>query len=431
MRGRRMLTGTGRRRDMMRPACGGIRRAPGDNPMTDLTAAPGDLDFSPLHAALQREVDGQILAGVSHAVLRGRELIDVACVGWADRERQIPLRTDHLFRIFSNTKLVTSCAAMLLFEEGRFALDDAVEQWIPQLAHRRVLRPGAASLDDTEPARGPITVRQLLTHSAGLSYGLLDPGTLLFRGYTERKVLHPGRTLAEMMDALADLPLAFHPGTGWEYSVGIDVIGRLVEVLSGQTLDVFMRERIFDPLGMADTGFVVPPAQQHRLAMQYIGADLADPTKPGLTPHENFPFAGANLKPVPKLNAGGGLVSSLGDQLALLRSLLPGGPTLLKPETLALMMRNHLPEGQFLRFAQSGTVLGKGHGLGGAVTLTPAPFDPASSAEEFQWGGLAGTHWWISPRTQLAGVLMTQRHMGFWNPYAFEIKRQAYRAAGH
>jgi CubicO group peptidase (beta-lactamase class C family) len=398
--------------------------------MTDLTITPTNFHFAPLHAAMQRLVDRELLAGVSHALLRGRDLVDLACVGWADREQKIALRADHLFRIFSNTKLVTSCAALLLFEEGRFALDDPIETWIPQLARRQVLKAGATSLADTEPARGPITIRHLMSHSSGLSYGLLDPGSLLFTAYTEREVLHPGHTLARMMDALADLPLAFHPGTGWQYSVATDVIGRLIEVLSGQRLDEFLRARILGPLGMVDTGFVVPPDQQHRLAAYYEVADLADPTKPGLQRQDAYPFPGAYLRAVPRLNAGGGLVSTVHDMLALLRSLLPGGPTLLKPETLALMMRNQLPDGQFINFSRTGVVPGKGYGLAGAVTLAPAPFDPAGATGEIQWGGLAGTHWWISPRANLAAVVMTQRQMGFWNPWFFELKQLACRAAG-
>lgn len=385
-------------------------------------------DFTALHEAMRRQVDGEILPGVSHAVLRGREVIDQACVGYADRENQIALRPDHIFRIFSNTKLVTSCAVLLLVEDGHFQLDDPVERWIPQLGSLPVLKPGATSLDDTEPARGPITIRHLLSHQSGLSYGLLDPGSLMFAAYTERKVLHPGRTLSQMMDTLATLPLLYHPGTGWEYSVATDVLGHLVEVVSGQTLDAFFQARIFGPLGMVDTGFVVPPEQQPRLAKIYAGADPLDPTKPGLIPSDTFPYRGANLSPALKLSGGGGLVSTLPDTIALLRSLLPGGPTLLKPETLALMMSNQLPPDQFIRFARLGTLRGKGHGLGGSVTLSPSSIDPPASTDEFQWGGLAGTHWWISPRANLAGVVMTQRQLGFWNPFFFEFKQHVYRA---
>jgi CubicO group peptidase (beta-lactamase class C family) len=210
-------------------------------------------DFRPAHAAMQRYVDGNLLSGFSSAVLVGRDLVDVKCIGWADKEAQIPLRVDHIFRVFSNTKLITSCAALLLFEEGRFQLDDPIEQFIPQLANRRVLRPDARSLDQTEPAVRPMTIRHLMSHSSGLSYGLFDPGTLIFNAYNERKVVNPATTLAEMMDVLADLPLVFHPGTSWEYSVAIDVLARLVEVISGQRFDAFIQSRILGPLGMVDT----------------------------------------------------------------------------------------------------------------------------------------------------------------------------------
>ena len=159
--------------------------------MEDLTVTAKGYDFTQAHAAMQRYVDGNILSGVSSAVLVGRELIDVSCVGWADKEAQTPLRADHIFRAFSNTKLVTSCAALLLFEEGKFKLDDPVEKYIRQFANRKVLRPGATSLDDTEPARSPITIRHLMSHSSGLSYGFFDPGSTIFKAYTERGVLTP------------------------------------------------------------------------------------------------------------------------------------------------------------------------------------------------------------------------------------------------
>lgn len=384
--------------------------------------------FAAVRAAMQRHIDNDILAGVSWAVLRGRELIDQQCLGWADKEQGVALRADHLHRAFSNTKLITSCAVLLLLEDGRIELDEPVERHLPQLAQRRVLRPGARTLADTEPARGPITIRHLLCHSSGLSYGLLDPGTLLYRGYRERKVLDPNLTLAQMMDRLHDLPLACHPGEGWEYSVATDVLSRLVEIISGQRFDTFLQDRIFDPLGMADTGFVVPPSEQHRLAAYYAGASVSDPLRPGLKRCDDSPYPQAYLTPVPSLSGGGGLVSSLPDMLALIRSLLPGGPTLLQPETLALMMRNHLAPGVSIRFPGVSDTQGKGYGLGGAVTLQPGAQDPPGSEGEFQWGGIAGTHWWISPRTGLAGVLMTQRQWGFWQPYSFEFKRLVHEA---
>ena len=396
--------------------------------MQDMTISASPHDFSELASAMRRYVDGEILAGVSWAVLQGRDLIDVGCVGWADRESQTALRTDHLFRVFSNTKLATTCAVMLLLEEGRLDLDEPIGLRIPQLANMQVLKPGATSLLQTEPARSPITIRHLLSHCAGLSYGFLDPGTTIFEAYNERKVMNHATTLADMMDVLADLPLTFHPGRSWEYSVASDVLARLVEIISGQRFDVFLQQRIFDPLGMQDTGFAVPPEQQHRLTAYYRGADRANPMQPGLVRLEGAPYPGAYLSLPARLSGGGGLVSSLPDMVALIRSLLPGGTSLLKPESIALMMRNQIADDGNIRFAHTGDMQGKGFGLGGALTLAPSSIDPPDSTGEFQWGGIAGTHWWISPRTNLAALVMTQRQMAFWHPFSFEFKQQVYRA---
>jgi CubicO group peptidase (beta-lactamase class C family) len=387
-------------------------------------------DFAAVRAAMQRYVDQEILAGVSWCVLRGREIADQQCVGLADREANIALRGDHIFRAFSNTKLVTTCALMLLVEEGRIGLDDSVEKFLPQLANRKVLKAGAASLSDVEPALSPITVRRLLSHTSGLSYGIFDPGTVLFKAYNEAGVLNPRTPLADFIDKLAELPLAYHPGASWEYSVATDVLGRVVEVVSGKTLDAFFKARIFDPLGMVDTGFFVPPAEQGRLVAYYRGADMLDPMKPGLSRIDDLPYPQAYRKPFARLSGGGGLVSTLPDMLALVRALLPGPDGLLKPETIRQMMTNQLPDGQTIRFATLGPIPGKAFGLGGAVTVAPTPFDPPNSTGEFQWGGLAGTHWWICPQANTAGVLMAQRELGFWNPFFFEFKRLAYEAAG-
>jgi CubicO group peptidase (beta-lactamase class C family) len=397
--------------------------------MEDLKVTAGGYDFKPARAAMQRYVDGNLLSGISWAVMVGRDLVDVNCVGFADKEAQTPLRPDHIFRVFSNTKLVTSCAALLLMEEGKFALDDAIEKYIPQLGNRKVLRPGATSLDDTDPAKSSITIRQLLSHSSGLSYGFFDPGTVIFKALNERGVHNPMTTLAQMVDVLADLPLIYQPGTSWEYSLAIDVVARLVEVISGQSFDAFIKARILDPLGMVDTGFVVPAKDQGRLVAYYAGADLMEPMKPGLTRTDNAPFPGAYLHPVARLNGGGGLVSTMPDMVALIRSLLPGGKTLLKPDTIAQMMTNQLPDGQWIRFAMMGEQPGKAHGLAGGLILKPGPFDHADAAGEFYWGGVAGTQWWISPKRNMAGVMMAQRQMAFVHPFSFEFKRLAYEAA--
>ena len=396
--------------------------------MEDLKVTANAYDFKPAHAAMQRYVDGNLLSGVSSAVLVGRDLVDVNCAGWADKEAQTPLRTDHIFRVFSNTKLITSCAALLLMEEGKFKLDDPIEKYIPQLANRKVLRPDAASLDETEPAKSSITIRQLLSHSSGLSYGFFDPGTVIFKALNERGVHDPRTTLADMVDVLAGLPLIYQPGTSWEYSLAIDVVARLVEVISGQPFDQFIQARILGPLGMVDTGFVVPEKDQGRLVAYYAGADMMDPMKPGLTRTDNAPFPGAYLHPIARLNGGGGLVSTLHDMVALIRSLLPGGPTLLKPETIAAMMTNQLPDGQWIRFAMMGEQPGKVHGLAGSIIQKPSPIDHPDAAGELYWGGVAGTQWWISPKRNMAGVMMAQRQMSFVHPFSFEFKRLAYDA---
>ncbi len=387
-------------------------------------------DFSAVRTTMQRYVDQDIIPGASWAVLRGGEVVDRQCVGFADREAGTALQPDHIFRAFSNTKIFVTCAIMLLVEEGRVGLDDAVAKFLPQLGQRKVLKAGATSLSEVEPAKSEITIRQLLTHTSGLSYGIFDPGSVLFKAYNEARVLNPLTPLTDMIDRLAELPLSYHPGEAWEYSVATDVLGRVVEVVSGQSLDAFLEARIFDRLGMTDTGFHVPEPQQGRLVALYNGADVLDPMKPGLTRADHLPYPQAYRRAFPRLSGGGGLVSTLPDMLALVRALLPGPDALLKPETLRLMMTNQLPAGRTIRFANLGPMPGKGFGLGGAVTFTPMPFDPPNSTGEFQWGGLAGTHWWICPEANTAGVLMAQRYMGFWNPFFFEFKRLAYQAVG-
>ncbi len=396
--------------------------------MEDLTVTAKGYDFKPAQAAMQRYVDNNLLSGISWAVMVGRELADVNCVGWADKEAQTPLRTDHIFRVFSNTKLVTSCAALLLVEDGKLGLDDPIEKFIPQLGDRKVLRSGATSLDDTEPAKSSITVRHLLSHSSGLSYGFFDPGTAIYQALNERGVHDPRTTLADMVDVLAGLPLIYQPGTSWEYSLATDVVARLVEVISGQSFDKFIQARVFDPLGMVDTGFVVPERDHGRLVAYYAGADLMEPMKPGLTRTDNAPFPGAYLRPIARLNGGGGLVSTMPDMVALIRSLLPGGRTLLRPETIAQMMTNQLPEGQWIRFALMGEQPGKVHGLAGGIIQAPSKFDHPDASDEFYWGGVAGTQWWISPKRNMAGVMMAQRQMSFVHPFSFEFKRLAYEA---
>ena len=387
-------------------------------------------EFEALHAAMRAQVVGQFLPGSSTALLRGREVVDRFCCGFADKEAGTPLREDHIHRIFSSTKLVTSCAVMLLLEEGRIALDDPIERYIPELGGLQVLRPGATRIDDTAPARSSMTIRHLMTHTSGLSYGIFDPGTVQFAAYNERNVSNRHQTLAEMMTVLGELPLSFHPGTQWEYSVASDVLGRLVEVVSGTSFGEFLKRRIFEPLGMVDTDFWVPEAKRDRLTTLYVGVNLMDPTQPGLRRADDKPYPGAYIRKMPRESGGGGLVSTLEDNVRLVQSLIPGGPTLLKPETTALMWSRQLPPGLCVQFPNVPRDPNRGFALGSALNTGPVMGSPDEAVGEVGWGGLAGTIWWINPRIGIAAVLLTQRWFGFGNPYAFEFKRQAYRALG-
>lgn len=384
--------------------------------------------FQPLHAALQSQVDRGFLAGVSTALLRGREVVDQFACGHADREASVPLREDHLFRVFSNTKLATSCAVLLLMEDGQLAMDDPVARHLPQFSHPQVLRPGATRIGDVEPARTPLTVRHLMTHTSGLSYGVFDPSAVLFDAYAQAGVHHPLLPQARFIDALAALPLNFHPGDRWEYSLATDVLGALVEAVSGQRLGDFFQQRIFGPLGMVDTAFTVPPDKRPRLAALYGGVGFMDPFKPGLQRMDDAPYPGAFLSPAIRESGGAGLVSTLGDQVRLIQALMPGGPTLLRPETIAAMCRNQVAPGQYVQFPNMPANPGRVFGLGSSVLAQPGRFDPPDSADEVSWGGLAGTVWWINPRHHIAGVLMTQRYHGFGNPYTFEFRHLAYQA---
>lgn len=386
-------------------------------------------DFTAVDAALERRIANEEYSGVSYAIVRGDEVIARNFIGWADREARQPIGEQHLFRIFSNTKLVTSCAALQLMEQGRFSPDDPIGQYIPALADLRVLRPGASALDDTEPAREPVRIRHLLTHTSGLSYWFLDPNHPLSKAYVERGIADPQLTLAQQMERLGTLPLLFQPGTQWNYSVSTDVVGALVEVLSGQTLDRYFERHIFEPLGMRDTFFVVPPEKADRLAKLYLG-DLVTPLKPGIKRADHLPWPDAYVKPVPRLNPGGGLVSSLDDYTTLLRALLAGGRGILKPGTMPLVFENQLPQDLWVGLPPVGPLEGRGHSYAASAGVFPSPQDPSRVAGEIQWGGLAGTQWWISPRDNLAAVFMTQRYFGSGLPAWPEFKLNVMAALG-
>lgn len=383
--------------------------------------------FEAAHAVLHAEVKLERLAGASCAVTVNGELVDEFVTGQADREAGTALRLDSIHRAFSNSKLATSVLTLLLHDEGHFGLDDPVAEWIPELGHLRVMRPGAAALDDTEALARPISIRDLLTHQAGFSHGVFDPGTPLHEAYLARGARSHETSLAALMPILGGLPLQFQPGAGWDYALGCDVLGRLAEVISGQSFGELLQQRLFGPLGMVDTGFVLRPEQAPRLAALYAG-DMANVLASGLRRLNDTPWPGAYLRPVPRQSGAGGLFSTQADMLALLKALLPGRGGLLKPATLAAMFSDQLPAERCVRFSMMGAIPTLGFGLAGAVTRSASALAPEAAVGELQWGGLAGTHWFIHPQRGVAGVVMAQRFMGFWNPFWFLWRRRVYEA---
>lgn len=404
-------------------------------------SAAQPLDLRGANAVLQQAVDGRLLPGVSAVVLRDGAVVDRFCTGWADIEAGVPLRPDQIYRAYSNTKLVVAVLVLRLVDQGLLALDAPMARWLPALEALRVLKPGARSLQDTEPMNRAITLRHLLSHQAGFSHGVFDPGSLLFEAYAQAGVRKAHTTLAELVQALAALPLNYQPGEGWDYSMAPDLLARVVEVATGQNLGDALATHVLGPLGMVDTGFVLSPAQRPRLAAQYVG-DLQDPRAPGLTRVDHLPYPGAYLSPFPRQSGAGGLFTTEADMLALLRALQPQaapgdggrppgqsseGSDFLSPALLAEAFTDQLPPGRRVNFANM-AVPDLGFGLLGAVARSPGLLQHPAAVGDVQWGGLAGTHWWIHPAKGYAGVLMTQRFMGFWNPFWHQYRAALYEA---
>lgn len=396
---------------------------------TTIELVPHGLDFSPLHARMQWYVEQGILPCVNTLVMRGLDVLDYRCFGYMDLESKTPLREDAIFRMFSNTKLVTSVAMMMLYERGKFQLDDALQNYIPVFADPRVLIDGATSIDQTEEAVSPITIRQLLSHSAGFSYGFVDPESVIDAAYlTNGLNILQGfdGDLEKMMVKLAEFPLAFQPGTSWRYGLATDVVARLIEVISGQRFDHFLEENILQPLGMVDSGFHVDKNKLDRLVTLYAPRDLLDSMAGGLT-QLGAPGKGPTRGPL-WLSGGGGLLSTASDYLTFMRMLINNGEwqgvRILNPETLQMMRTNQLGEGIKVNFPQwdmPGTVFG----LGFALKYELADGDPVGSLGEYHWGGLAGTHSWMSSKGT-SGLCMTQLMPGFWHPFSHDFKRHAY-----
>ncbi len=378
-----------------------------------------------------RVEDGTMVGGLG-LIARGGRVVYRQTYGLADREASKPMTEDTIFRIYSMTKPITALAVMMLYEEGKFFLNDPVAKYIPELAdlevalstatggtsissdgtQSRTLGTGDASLvgQTRKPRRQP-TIRDLLTHTAGFTYGVFG-NTEVDQLYRKAAVMGTDTDLKEFVRVLGSLPLQYEPGTTWHYSVAVDVQGRLVEAVSGVKFGEFLRTRIFEPLDMPDTGFTVPQDQQHRFAQLYAPEGtsgkgfFAKATGPGL---EVAPAAtsaryvdGGRFE-----SGGGGLVSTARDYLRFCQLMLNGGELdgvrLLAPKTIELMTRNHLgniPMG----FGRDGS----GFGLGYAVVLDPGRMGEVGSVGEYNWGGAAGTRFWIDPREDLIGIFMVQ-----------------------
>jgi CubicO group peptidase (beta-lactamase class C family) len=382
-----------------------------------------------MHSAIQTYVDDNLLAGAAAVVLKDNKIVDYKTWGYSDIESLTPIFEDTIFRIYSNTKIITSVAAMCLFEDGKFDLDDPIENYLPQLKNLRVLKAGSTDPSETEALASKPTIKQLMSHHAGFSYGIFaeSPVDAL---YMENNVLDPSGTLEELVTKLADIPLAYQPGARWQYSVSTDILARLVEVWSGMSFIDFLTFRILGPLGMHDTDFHVPSEKHDRLATNYVPDDPMQPMKPGLNVQPDT-MLGSYLEPKPLMSGGGGLVSTLADYTAFIRMLIGEGEIdgvrILKPETVAMMHSNQLPEGmgvQLPNWHMPDTVFG----IGLAIKTQPLKGEPEQAIEEFHWGGLAGTHTWISPRAGVAALIFTQRLPGFWHEFSHEFKRQVYAA---
>ncbi len=360
-------------------------------------------------ARIPRFMEAQVAAGALPGALtliwRQDRIAHHSMVGMIDRERGVAMREDAIFRLYSMTKPVTVVALLMLLEQGRIALDDAVAAFIPAFA--------ALKLSDGATPRRAMTVLDLLRHTAGFTYGF-HHRTPIDAAYRAQKIgeFDTEGGLEAMIAQLARLPLEYAPGEAWIYSVATDIAGYLVEIVSGQSYADFVREEILRPLKMTDTDFFVPPDRRGRFAACYAMREgrldlFDDPAR------SNF------LSPPRLESGGGGLVGTAGDYLRFARMLLNGGALdgarLLSPKTVALMTANHLPGGKEIAqlspsadaFNESG-YRGIGFGLGVAVTLDPARVGIPGTVGEFTWGGMASTTFFVDPKEDMIVIFMTQ-----------------------
>jgi CubicO group peptidase (beta-lactamase class C family) len=360
---------------------------------------------------LLRYVEPGKIAGALTLVARRGKIAFLSPVGKMDRERGTPMRDDTLFRIYSMTKPVTSVALMMLHERGAFQLGDPVHKWLPGWDQLRVYRYGQYPNFVTTPAERPMTVRDLLTHTSGLSYGIMER-THLDAAYRRVGISDGKGTLSDMVDKLGQLPLEFSPGTRWGYSVATDVIARLVEILSGRRFEEYIREQIFEPLGMLDTAYTVAAEKLPRYAANYARSPDG-----GMTLFDD-PADSAYARPKTLFTGSSGLISTAADYVRFAEMLRRGGAfggaRILGPRTVQYMTRNHLPGGVDLaRIATESSFSetrfdGVGFGLGFHVVLDPVRAQVPGSVGEYGWGGMASTVFWVDPAEELTVVFMTQ-----------------------
>jgi CubicO group peptidase (beta-lactamase class C family) len=399
---------------------------------------PGEAGLDPQRLArLDSYLDGYVANGRHKGSLlvitRGGRIAHVSQRGHRDAAAGLPVELDTIWRIYSMTKPITSVAAMMLYEEGALSLFDPVAKFIPSFADVRVYRKGMAAAPVTVPAAEPMLVWHLLTHTSGLTYGFQQANAVdeAYRAAGFFLDPPPDHDLASACDVWAGLPLLFEPGAEWNYSVSTDVVGRIVEIVSGQSLAEFFAQRIFEPLGMSDTGFAVSDADRPRLTALFVH----DPETATAVP---YPGVDVISSEPPKLLAGGhGLASTAADyhrftQMLLRRGELDGA-RLLAPRTVDLMTANHLPGNATL--TEFGRPLldlvineGYGFGLGLAPLVDPIAAKTLSVAGEYRWEGAAGTAFWVDPAEELTAMFFTQLLPSSTHPIRQHLRQLVYQA---
>jgi len=374
---------------------------------------------------MQSYIDHNGFAGLSTMLARRGRVIHREHVGWQERESHTPLSADTIFRIYSMTKPIISVAFMMLYEEGRFQLVDPVAKYLPAFGKLRVLTGTTISAAQEVDLVRPITLRDLLTHTAGLTSNFLEdsPVSELYR--RAHLASDADRSLEAMIAELARLPLAYQPGTKWHYSMSTDVLAHLIEVISGQPLQDFLQERLFAPLGMTATGFSVPVGEHHRIAAMYGHPDITTTTfssiieawKRGFNERIDVETTYPATNRHSFARGGHGLFSTCRDYMRFAQMLLNRGTLdgvrILAPHVVDFMHMNHVPP-PLLPYEIGGIQRsGYGFGLGSRVLLNVADSALPGSVGEFGWAGAAKTYYWVDPKEELVGILMAQYMVGF------------------